>query len=304
MEKIRINPENYREDYISNLNESFGNWGGDREYEWGLERKIGVHSTDIMLIENDQDGVIAGSAVSYRKLESENSSFGIGIMTGSWTLPAARRKGCFTKMIRCSRDLCKENEVPFLTAFVTEENASSRRLESEGSFMFPTYHLFSPEMEFDKKGLPNVEILQKDGDVELAIFKRFQETQKKFLNFSYAFEEFRSQYLDRIKETAILKIGEDFVLYENGRNEVKILLLTYSNLDHFRSSQMALTNWCIQNKRQKSFFFTTRKELSEVCQEIGFSNLPGYFTILGATDDNVNYDRTFKDLNINMGDKM
>ena len=304
MEKFVINPENYRKEYIANLNACFGNWGGEVEYEWGLQRQVGKHSTDIMLIENEEDGVIAGSAVSYRKLEGKEDSFEIGIMTGSWTLPAARRKGCFTKMINCSRDLCKDNNVPFLTAFVTETNASSRRLKSEGSFMFPTSHLFSPEEIYKEEGIPQSELVELNTDVSRQIYLRVQETQKEFLTFSYSFEEFQSQYLNRIKEVIVLKIDDDFAILEDGQNEVKILLLTYTNKENFRSFQKAVSNWCNKNKDRKSFFFTTRKELAGICEELGFNNLPGYFTILKSLDHDIDCKRKFADLHINMADKM
>ena len=191
MEKFVINPEKYKQEYIKNLNTCFGHWGGEEEYEWGFERQIGKHHTDIMLIENKEDGVIAGSAVSYRKLSKEGDFFDIGIMTGSWTLPAARRKGCFSKIIDCSKSLCKENEVLYLTAFVTETNASSRRLESAGSHMLPTFHLFSPQEKYEINNIefPEIEILEQTDELHGQLYQRLQETQKSFLNFKYSPEE-------------------------------------------------------------------------------------------------------------------
>ena len=304
MEKFIINPKNYRQEYIAKLNACFGHWGGEVEYGWGLQRQVGKHQTDIMLIENEEDGVIAGSAVSYRKLERKANSFEIGIMTGSWTLPAARRKGCFTKMIHCSRDLCKDNNVPFLTAFVTETNASSRRLETEDSFMFPTSHLFSPEKSYDEEGIPQPELVVLNTEVSQQIYKRVQETQEGFLTFSYAFKEFQSQYLNRIKEVTVLKIQDDFAILEGGQNEIKILLLTCANNLYFGNLQKAISNWCIKNRRRKSFFFTTRRDFAEICEELGFENVPGYFTILKSTEGDIDYRDKFEGLHINMADKM
>lgn len=305
MEKIIINPENYKEQYIRNLNQCFGNWGGEAEYQWGLERKSGAHSTDIMLIENEEDGVIAGSAVSYRRLRDQSQDIEIGIMTGSWTLPAARRKGCFTKMIRCSSDLCRKKEVPFLTAFVTEENASRRRLESEGSFMFPTHHLFSPETPFRQDGLPDTEEVEKDRDLIERIYDRKTQTQQNLLSFDYTKGEFFGQYINRIKSTTLLKIGkEDFAVLEDGRNEVKILYLSFGSIEDFSRNIMAVSNWCLKTRSRKAFFFTTRKELAENCEENRFQNHPGYFTILSTSEDAVDFDGKFRKLDINMADKM
>lgn len=304
MENIKINPEAYKEEYIKNLNACFNGWGGAKEYEWGFNRKVGEQTSDIMLIENDEDGVIAGSAVSYRRLSEKTASFDIGIMTGSWTLPAARKKGCFTKMIHSSKDLCKDKNVPFLTAFVTAVNPSSRRLETEGSYMLPTWHLFSPEVLFEGEGLPKAEILNHDEKIYQTIYDTVQKRQSEFLNFSYKFEEFVGQYLERIKKTIVLKIQDDFAILEDGVNEVKVLLLTYSDNESLKFNIKAVTNWCLTNRSLKAFFFSTRPEFKEVCENLDFQIAPGYFTILRSFDEKIDYKEKFKDLNINMADKM
>ena len=304
MENFIINPANYEQDYIKNLNICFGNWGGEKEYEWGLERKVGEHSTDIMLIENEEDGIIAGSAVSYRELRSKKNSLKIGIMTGSWTLPTARRKGCFTKIINCSKSLSNDNNVSFLTAFVTKTNASSRRLESAGSYMIPTFHLFSPQDKYKDEGQNEAEVLEANEENHRQIFERFQETQGNFLRFHYSPAEFQSQYLNRIKITTILKINEDYAILEDGKNEVKILLLTHKNIEDFENYIKTVSNWCLKNKGQKSFLFTTRKEIADLCIRLEFENIPGYYTILNTMKDSVNIEEKFRNLDINMADKM
>jgi hypothetical protein len=304
MEKFIINPKDYQSQYIKNLNESFNGWGGEKEYEWAFKRKTGEHSSDILLIENEEDGVIAGSGISYRKLTDKDGSIDIGIMTGSWTLPAARKKGCFTKMIHCSKDLCKDKNVPFLTAFVTAVNPSSRRLETEGSYMLPTWHLFSPEVLFEEEGLPKAEIIKPDEKIYHTIYDTVQERQSEFLNFSYKFEEFVGQYLERIKKTIVLRMQDDFVILEDGANEVKVLLLTYSDKESLKSNIKAVTNWCLTNRSLKAFFFSTRPEFEEVCENLDFQIAPGYFTILRSFDEKIDYKKRFKGLNINMADKM
>lgn len=304
MEQIIINPKDYQEQYIKNLNDCFNDWGGDLEYEWSFARKIGVNSSDLLLIENKEDGVIAGSAVSYRALSNGEKSIDIGIMTGSWTLPAARRKGCFTKMINSSKDLCRQKDVPFLTAFVTEMNPSSRRLEAEGSYMFPTYHLFSPEIPFEDENIPEIEISDEGRNIYKEIYDTVQAKQSTFLNFRYTLKEFIGQYLDRIKQTTVLKINDDFAVLENGVNEMKVLLLTYSDEQALNSNIKAVTNWCLKNRSKKAFFFTTRKEVYETAKELGCKLIPGYFTILSSTGEDKSYEELFDSLNINMADKM
>ena len=304
MEKFVINPENYREEYIKNLNQCFNGWGGAREYNWVFNRKVGEHSSDILLIRNEEDGVIAGSGVSYRKLMGKEVSLDIGIMTGSWTLPAARKKGCFTKMIHCSKDLCEKKQVPFLTAFVTSTNPSSRRLEAEGSYMLPTYHLFSPEVSFRDQNLTPATIINNEKEVYKRVYEAMQEKQSHFLNFRYTFDEFVGQYLERIKKTTILQIGEDFAILEDGVNEVKVLLATYSDKESLGKNIRIITNWCIENRSLKAFFFTTREEFHQIGKELDFQISPGFFTILNSSNSEEVNDKLFNSLNINMADKM
>ena len=305
MEKFIINPENYKSSYIENLNSCFNGWGAEMEYDWVFNRPIGKHPSDILLIKNDEDGVIAGSGITYRRLSGKSYSIEVGIMTGSWTLPAARRKGCFTKIINCSKDLCAQKDVPLLTAFVTESNPSCRRLRSEGSFLFPTYHLFSPEKLYLDDELPHPEVLNPSTILNKIIFETVQARQSGFISFQYNFEEFCGQYIKRIKKTTILGINNDFAILEDGTNEVKILLLTYEDEKTFRLNIKAVVNWIIDNTSKKAFYFTSRPQLRESCEKLEFENVPGYFTILSSrSDKRVPYGELADMLNINMADKM
>jgi hypothetical protein len=88
--------------------------------------------------------VLAGSAVNYRRLKAPDGRTAlVGIMTGSWTLPAARGKGAFTQIIDESVRLTREHGGAALLAFVTETNASYRRLEAAGSTLFDTRYVSS-----------------------------------------------------------------------------------------------------------------------------------------------------------------
>lgn len=305
MENIVFNPENYKKQYLEHLNECFKGWGSDTEYNWVFNRKVGEHNSDILIIQNKEDGVIAGSAVSYRQLSDGERNVPIGIMTGSWTLPAARRKGCFGKMIDSSKNLCAEKNTPFLTAFVTETNPSRKGLETAGSYMVPSYNLFSPTTRFaEETGEGDVVKRNKDEQLIQEVYNRMRKTQEGFLNFSYTKEEFAAQYISRIKETTVLSIGNDFAILEDGANEMKILLMTYENTKALKVNMKLLTNWCLEHKEKKAFLFTTREEAYKACSKIDFENAPGFFTVLKTAETTKISDSLFKNLNINMADKM
>ena len=304
MERLIINPSGFQSQYIDHLNECFNGWGGKSEYQWVFERKVGEHSPDILIIENDEDGVIAGSAITYRRLKDEKTAIDIGIISGSWTLPAARRKGCLTKFVEESKRICYEKEISFTCAFMMDTNPSSRRLRAAGSHMFPTYHLFSPEVPFKDINHDDVQFRKKNPELVEQVFQRMNETQRHNLDYNYTPQEFKDQYIDRLEETIVLQFEEDFIVLAEGEDEMKILLLTYPTTDRFLTYLKITSNWCLEVKSKRAFYFTTRKARGEASIAVGFKNLPGYFTILNSGEEKVEYDQVFKDLHINMADKM
>ncbi|MBA2561940.1 MAG: hypothetical protein H0V14_03345, partial [Chitinophagaceae bacterium] len=207
MENIIINPLNYKSEYIRYLNECFAGWGQEDKYNWVFTRKVGVNSADIIIIKNEDDEVIAGSGVTYRKLETPDKDIiDIGIMTASWTLPKARRKGCFGKIISLSQELAKKKDVLYLTAFVTESNASFRRLKDAGAMLVPTYHLFSPVEPFTV----SFEFMEVENtpDIIAEMYSRFINSSTGFTKFRYTINEFSQQYIYRTNIILLKSVNE------------------------------------------------------------------------------------------------
>ncbi len=146
MIEVDRNPAGAEAAYLEHLNTSFGRWGGMDRYRWAFERAAGGPVADCMMLREGSE-VLAGSAVTYRRARVPGAGERlVGIMTGSWTLPAARGRGCFTRVIEESLAFCRERGAALLLAFVTEDNASCRRLRAAGSVMLPTeYWIAEPE---------------------------------------------------------------------------------------------------------------------------------------------------------------
>lgn len=303
MENIIINPENYQADYIRYINECFNHWGQDREYDWAFNRKVGDKASDIMIIKNEEDEVIAGSAVTYRKVKSgEGSPVDIAIMTGSWTLPKARGRGCFTKIIDISRELAAKKGVPYLTAFVTESNASFRRLRDAGSALMPTTLLFSPEEPYADADTSAISVVSNEKEVLPDIYSRFKASEKEALHYDYTHEEFYQQYISRPKDSEILKLGNEYAILEETHNVVKVLLITYDSIDSYERIIKQLSNWSLANRAKKLYLFSTKEEVVNKCESLGFEKMPGYFTIM-STNSSADPEKLMQ-LNIHMGDKM
>lgn len=121
--------------FLGGLNAAFPGWGGDARFSWCFERALAGRPPDL-LVARDGGEVVGGSAVTYRALALPDGARVVaGIMTGSWTLPAARGRGVFTRIVEESLALS-----PRLLAFVTAANASRGRLEAAGAVGVPTYY--------------------------------------------------------------------------------------------------------------------------------------------------------------------
>jgi hypothetical protein len=138
-----LNPPGIESEYLRHLNACFEGWGDEATFEWCFERRGALPAADLMTL--DEDGqVIAGSGVSYRRLRTAaGEAVGVGIMTGSWTVPAARGRGCFRRVIEESRTRAGEGGCALLCAFVTHVNASYRALMAAGAASIPTWYLHS-----------------------------------------------------------------------------------------------------------------------------------------------------------------
>ena len=101
--KIEAAPPSEDKRYLEALQSCFGGWGGETEFDWYFRRPFAGAVADRFVIA-DEGEWIAGSAVSWRRLaEPDGTGRKVGIMTGSWTLPAARGRGCFAAIIEHSR---------------------------------------------------------------------------------------------------------------------------------------------------------------------------------------------------------
>lgn len=299
MNEVVINPQNYKENYLVFLNSCFPNWGNEIAYNWVFERKVGDNNSDILILKDEQGQVIAGSSITYRTTKLQNGSIvNFGIMTGSWTLPNARGKGCFSQIILESKRICFSKNVPYLTAFVTESNASYRRLKDAGFYCKIADNVFSNDTLFELNSDDfKLEIVQTDTDL---LYQKYQEISAKNTTFVYSKNEFESQYINRLNSVECTKIGDDYFLFEDTGSIVKLLFISNfdTNLIQF------FCNWMRINRDKKVMFFVSDENKIENLEANEFNFVKGFYTIQ-KTDDSLtdDYD-VFKNISINLGDKM
>jgi len=295
--KIERNPINSKQDILKSLNLCFPNWGGNLQYEWYFEREISMHSPDLIIFRNDDNEMIAGSAISYRQIRwRDGKIYQIGIMTGSWTLPAARGMGCFTKMIEISKEICKEKQVEFLTAFVTENNASYRRLLKAGSFCVPANNYFFeiPNNSSDAK-------VRKLTWSELKFEnKELGDTLYKQIGFNYDLEAFSKQIIERIFPVHCYEYKNEFYIVE----ESHILKLVFVSRIHKVNLKEMMT-WLVSHYQKVLMYFNSNESLFDDLNKF-LTVKTGFFTMLYTQDSsefpfNISNGQSF---NIQLGDKV
>lgn len=300
MLKIEINPSHLKAEILKNLNLCFPNWGSNIQYHWYFERSVTELKPDIIIFRNESDEIIAGSAISYRQIKlSDHKIYQIGIMTGSWTLPAARGMGCFTEMINTSKVICKEKNVDFLTAFVTEDNPSYRRLHSAGSYCLSI-------MNYSYQNDNQIDIVSGVEELDLNNYSNLKEIVENHYHhnfgFNYSFESFEKQYIKRLSPVKVFKYKNQLYVVENA-NITKLLFTSEVDKVHV----LDMIKWLNQTFKTKVWFFCSNPNFYDYFSE---ELLPkaGFFTILPTNDlhktdalFNENMDFVF---NIQLGDKV
>jgi GNAT superfamily N-acetyltransferase len=317
------------EAYLAYLNEVFPHWGDAAVYNWVFTNNTGNETSDIFALADTgaaAGNILAGSGITYRSIgygagAGAGAGFCVkaGIMTGSWTLPAHRGKGCFTKMIEESFRRVKEKNYDALAAFVTQKNASAGRLKAAGSAMLPAYYVFSDTdagiggfsggaSDGVSGGVWKPEIVFPDA----AVCVRLHEAHigagagaagaGDVVRFLYTPEEFRKQFIERPAKPFVLSANGLLLVAEETNDAVKILLADKRDLVLWVETLKKLATWAHKQKGKKVYYYTTLETEKKLLAEAGFLVVPGFFTLLLFNDEA--RAAPFPALDIQLGDKM
>jgi GNAT superfamily N-acetyltransferase len=265
------------------LNACFPNWGDERMFRWAYQRAMqNQPAPDYLLLKQDGQ-LLAGSGVSYRQvLLPGGGAVTAGIMTGSWTLPAARGRGCFTRMIEESMRMVKLRGGALLLAFVTEDNPSCRQLLRTGGAKFPTAYFFSPDAlaaakrEETSANRAPAAAWQRWDSVSGELIDRWMTAKHGFVCFGYAgAEDWRAQMIDRPAGTMIFGDGDQFAVLEEHGNTRR--LQAYLSLPGPAGLLVAIMAETARSRR-KLFLFSTDPQEFEFCRRSGLAEKPGFLT--------------------------
>ena len=302
--EFKFNKSPNQKEYLASLNECFSNWGDETTFSWVFRKPDYIAEPDLFEIRDEDQNLLAGSALTYRKVKMPNGeSFAMGTMTGSWTLPLSRGKGCFTEMIRYSKQLVESHHFDFLTAFVTQQNASFRRLEAEGSFLVPTNYIISKidveqiEKEFEHK----FDLLDVTPENIAKVYLQRQQILNEVMHYEYSLADFTTQFINRANASIlILQRNNDYVILEKTITIFRILFSTNYSLSFISD----LLNWALA--QQKNLFFLTTNVDHDFKNDDRFNLILGYFTVLNAQhQQKFAASKIFvQRINIEYGDKM
>lgn len=273
--ELQINPSSAR-NTLACLNECFPGWGDEHTFQWAYERSMqNQPAPDYMVITVDGKP-IAGSGVSYRQVLFPNGSAVIGgIMTGSWTLPVARGRGCFTRIIEESIRITRERTGALLLAFVTEDNSSCRQLCKTGAATFPSsYFTLQPEHDpgSPKCGLEEVDSISEE------LFQCWVSAREGFARFGYtSLQDWSSQIVDRGRKTVLLQREDAFAVLADHSDTYQLHALLSRDGQSVHDILRAIKHYS-DRANKKLFLFSTDPVLSEFCRSNGFLEKRGYLT--------------------------
>lgn len=297
--------------YLSGLEECFPGWGGESMYRWCFERSADAPPPERMVFAGADGAWVAGTAISFRTMRFAGKTWLSGVMTGSWTLPAARGQGLFPRFIQETRKRVAHHGGVAVLGFAGDvQRASTRKLADAGSRCVPSTNMIGEVAALPEDARTLGERLDariaNPGDLE-ALYTAWKERAKTRGGFVYSDANvFRGQFFDRALPVEIVRDGDAVALIERAADTDRVMFADErgrSRAGFFKAlwSRAAAAG-------RKLYAYGVGASAASVCRETGLAPKDGYFTILPATDsaeDNTACDELASiDWDFQSGDRM
>jgi hypothetical protein len=282
--EIEVNPPGVQAEYPRGLNVAFPGWGELAMYRWCFERPVGGPKADLLVVRRGAR-LVAGSAVAYRSLRLETGvPVRVAIMTGAWTLPEMRGRGCFGRMIVESVALASRRGAALLLGFARAGNASVRQLAAAGSALSPTAYCLTPP-DGGRHGAGARAAIEPGSPDVVALSTALERSRASRVRFTYAPAEWASQFLDRPRPTECLTLDSNgwAVVEPIGATDFVQLLLTHDEAG--RSRALAALLGRARDRGRELFVFAGDEEWRHDCLRLGFAVSSGYLTALVADEE-------------------
>jgi GNAT superfamily N-acetyltransferase len=283
-----LNPQGIRSQYLAALNRCFGHWGDESTYGWAFEREVDAPRADLFVLHRAGE-LIAGSAVTYRRARMHGGGeFIAGVMTGSWTLPSGRGQGCFSRVIDESVRIARSRGAGVLLAFVTEDNASRRRLLAAGCVSSASSYIFSTP----DTALPSGPVIDPEplGGATLwpEVMSRHHALQAGATHFVYSSPRaWAGQFLERPSPVEILDVGQTWCVIEDDGHSDRVLLMLEPPGEGSSSADVVRSLLVRAQRRNRQLFLFTLNDRPtlKAATSAGLVIKPGLLTALLADSD-------------------
>jgi hypothetical protein len=272
---LEVNPPGSIDEYLAGVNRCFTGWGGDAEYRWAFVRAVGAPPADLLVL-RDGPALVAGSAVVYRTVGTERGDVLVGIMSGSWTLPEARGRGAFSRLIVESQRLVAAHDGAALIAFVTHDNASRRRLVAAGCREVPSHYLFSTADTTGPHAAPAVATTPVDVEALYRAHMAWVEAGRGAHPRYASAAEWAGQYVLRPLPVEHVAVGGCEALIERSPSSDRVLWLVGGDPG---AALAGLLDRALRSGRQL-FLYSMDDAVVEAANRLGLTDKPGSLTVL------------------------
>lgn len=273
IESVRQSEE---DTYLAHLNECFPGWGDRSRFAWVFGRDSGAGAADLLFARFDGE-IIGGTGVTYRRVLHPNGREStIGIMTGSWVLPTARGKGCFSQMIEAMSACTSNRGGSLLVAYAFEANPSYRAMKRAGLALVETSYLRDPQEYEPDDTLAPLETLSV-GD-RSAVFTEDRDTDETDrVRYLYQPEAWSAQFLQGPHPPAYLELpGESVALVEEAGGFLRVQALYVKQRSSYPEVLAALFELA-QRRQHRLFLFSVDAALTAAAIALGCERIPGAY---------------------------
>lgn len=285
MISVELNPAGIKPDYLAGLNRCFDHWGGEERFKWAVRRAFEGQLPDLLVV-REEGRLVAGSGIIYRNVRiGKTKQVRVAIMSGSWTLPEARRRGHFERMIEMSQQYAAERGATRLLAFVTEQNPSYRRLVSAGAAQWETHYLQIAAEAIGSRydSVPSVQPIADETRMMKRILDQAEDIPDETARFVYCADDWAAQYLHRPNRTESLALNDDGIaVIEKTKETDSILYLSCPGDASFMNTLSALYLYAAARGHTLMFFTSSVQQAMDAIA-LGMKRIPGYLMALPTT---------------------
>ncbi|HSY47951.1 MAG TPA: hypothetical protein VLC46_03990 [Thermoanaerobaculia bacterium] len=117
-------------EYLAGANLAFGHWGDEATFAWAFR------GGELLFLDDESGRPVSASGINYRTLLDGRR---VAIISGAWTLPAARGAGAFSRLIEATHATARERNA-LTIAFGRMDNVSCRLVEAAGAQVHATFY--------------------------------------------------------------------------------------------------------------------------------------------------------------------